>query len=92
MGLIFLFFAAICPRVTLAFCWLFGAIPANDTPLLVDLMGAIFMPRLLVAWWLWEGGHHPLLVAIFVLLELVELGRVTLPRGKHRPRPEFEPY
>lgn len=42
MGSLFLFFAFFFPRLTLLLVWLFGTMPANGTPFLADLLGAIF--------------------------------------------------
>jgi hypothetical protein len=68
----FIFFAAFFPRWTLLLVWLFGTMPANDTPFAVDVLCALLAPRLLVAWWMFCMDMHPLLIAVFVLLELSE--------------------
>ena len=83
MGACFLAGAAFFPRLTLLLFWVASAIPANQTPFLVDVLCAFFCPRLLVAWWLYEAGQHPLLVAVFVILELAEKfsSRVTVRRS-----------
>lgn len=72
MSTLFLFFAAFFPRLTLLVCYVFGAIPNNDTPLGVDFLCALFVPRLLIAWWAHAAGMHPLVVVIFVLIEACE--------------------
>ena len=68
----FLIGAAFFPRWTLFLCWLMHAIPDNTTPFLIDIAGAIFAPRLLIAYWLFAGGYSYWLVAIFVILGLFE--------------------
>ena len=73
MGSLFLFFAFFFPRATLLLTWLFGTIPANDTPFVVDVIGAIFAPRLLVAWWAYCLNLHPLLIILFVIGGVFEL-------------------
>lgn len=47
--------------------------PVNPTSFTVDVVGALFAPRLLIADWLYEGGYHPLLVAIFVVLQILAM-------------------
>lgn len=71
MGACFLFSAAVFPRLTLLAAWCVSAMPANPTPLWLDALCAIFVPRALIAWWLYEAGAHPLLVGLFVLLEVM---------------------
>lgn len=73
MSSVFLFFVFFFPRLTLLLVWLFGTIPANDTSFVLDVIGAIFAPRLLVGWWLYVAGAHPLLIILFVLAGLSEL-------------------
>jgi len=74
MTSIFIGLSLFFPRLTLLFYWLENNIPANDTPLIVDLIGAIFAPHLLVAWWMYVLGLHPLLIGFFVIAGLLELG------------------
>ena len=80
----FLVSAAFFPRTTLLIWWIIGAIPINHTPFIVDLICAILFPRGLVAWWLYEAGYHPLLVAVFVILEILETfgGSVSISSSK----------
>lgn len=71
----FVLFSLFLPRTTLLFCWVFGAIPANDTPFFLDLLGALIAPRLLVAAWLWDDPAWGLGWAlVFVLASLVAGG------------------
>lgn len=72
MSTLFLFCAAFFPRLTLLVCYLFAGLPLNSTPFGVDLLCAFFCPRLLVAWWAFESGQHPLVVGLFCFLELAE--------------------
>lgn len=72
MSTCFLLSSAFFTRITLLVCWLFGALPENHTPLGVDVLAAIFVPRLLIAWWAYEAHMHPLIIAVFVLLEVME--------------------
>jgi len=71
----FIVFALFFPRLTLLICWLTSALPTNSTPFFVDILLAIFAPRFLVAFWLYEAGAHPLLIALFILFGLGEMGR-----------------
>lgn len=68
----FLFFSAFFPRWTLFLVWLVGAMPANSTPFIVDVLCAWFCPRGLIAYWLYEAGGHPLLIGLFAFLQLCE--------------------
>lgn len=72
MSNLFLFFALLFPRPTLLLAWLFGIMPANGTPFLADLLGAIFAPRFLIAWWLYEAQAHPFLIGLFVVFGILE--------------------
>lgn len=63
----FLFFTFGMPRTTLFLYYFFLEIPHNETPFALDLIGAIFAPHLLVAYWLYEANYHPLLVVLFVI-------------------------
>ena len=58
------------PRLTLLLCWLTHAMPTNTTPFLIDIIGVLFAPRLLIAYWLFAGGYSYWLVAIFTILGL----------------------
>lgn len=69
----FLFCSFLFPRLTLLVCALFGMMPANDTPLVADVIAFFVAPRLLIAWWLYEAGAHPLLVVLFAVGGLTEL-------------------
>jgi hypothetical protein len=69
----FLVAAFFFPRLTLITCWILGAMPANDTPLAADIIAAIVAPRLLIAWWVYVSGGHPVLVAFFAFGGLIEL-------------------
>jgi len=73
MGTIFLLLAFFFPRLTLVGAWLLGDIPPNATPFVADVLATIVAPRLLVAFWLYDGGYHPLLVLIFGVGGLAEL-------------------
>ena len=68
IGLSFLF-----PRLTLFFCWLAAAIPMNDTPFVLDVLCAIFAPRLLIAYWMYALGLHPLFIILFAVFGLAEI-------------------
>jgi len=72
LSTLFLFSSAFFARTTLLVCWLFGALPVNHTPFAVDVLAAVFAPRLLIAWWAYEAHMHPLVVVVFAALELFE--------------------
>ena len=69
---LFLLFSFFFPRFTLVVVWLLGAMPANQTPFIADVLAAIFAPRFLIAWWLYEAQAHPLLIGLFVLAGIWE--------------------
>ena len=73
MSTFFLVCALFFPRLTLLITWLFGNMPANDTPLAADVIGAIFVPRFLIAWWAYNLNEHTAWVVLFVLFGIVEL-------------------
>jgi len=64
------------------FLWVFSAIPANSTPFIVDMLCAIFFPRGLIAYWLYEMEAHPLLIAVFIILEVSETLSTIIKRRK----------
>lgn len=63
------------PRITLVVAWYLEMMPANSTPFVLDVIAALFAPRLLIAWWLYEANAHPLLVGLFVLAGIWEYMR-----------------
>lgn len=70
MGAAFLVMALLFPRLTLLYCWLFDHMPANTTPFGADLIGAIFAPRLLVGYWTYDAGVHPIWTVLYVVFFL----------------------
>ncbi len=70
---LFIFCSFFFPRITLFVCWLCSTIPINDTPFALDLLAFIVAPRLLIAWWMFILGMHPLLIMLFVLFGVLEL-------------------
>lgn len=72
MSSAFLFFAALFPRLTLLVCWVSGVMPANHTPFIADVLGAIVAPRLLIAVWAYEAGMHPIIPILFAAMQVME--------------------
>lgn len=78
------------PRLTLFICWVIGAIPSNDTPFALDVIGGIIAPRALIAWWAYQDpGTHPLWAVLFAALQVIEWLRApqqvnTVARGGSR--------
>lgn len=70
----FLVCSLLAPRLTLAVCYGFGWMPANDTPLPVDVLAWMFAPRLLCAWWAHHTvGVHPIWPALSVVCFVLAL-------------------
>jgi hypothetical protein len=65
-----IFFAATLffPRLFLAIFYCAGFMPANDTPLVMDIVLALIAPRILLAWWAYGLGAHPLMVGSYLFL------------------------
>lgn len=82
---LFLILGLIFPRLTLFVCWLTGSIPANTTPFALDVIGALFLPRFLIAVWAYEAHVHIGWVVAYVVLGLAELlgggGKVATTRS-----------
>lgn len=70
----FLVFSLLFPRLTLLWCYLTSGIPINSTPVAVDVVGSIFVPRFLIAFWTYEAHTHIAWTLLFVLFGLAELG------------------
>jgi hypothetical protein len=68
-----LFFGLFFPRITLALCFINNQVPINSTPFILDCIGSLFFPRLLIAFWAFELGEHPLWIAIYLIFGLLEL-------------------
>lgn len=66
MSAFFLIFALFLPRFALLGFYLFGTMPPNDTSFALDVAGSVFAPRLLIAWWTYANGEHPLWTVLFV--------------------------
>lgn len=71
----FLVCAVFFPRLTLFFCYVTGNVPFNTTPFAVDVIGSLFLPRLLIAAWIYDSHKdvHWAWMAILVALTLVEV-------------------
>ena len=41
--------------------------PVNDTPFWVDVLGSIFAPRFLIAYWTYTNHLHPFVTFLFIL-------------------------
>jgi hypothetical protein len=67
----FLVPALFLPRTTLLLCWFLGELPLNSTPFWADFCAALLFPRLLIAYWAWESGAHPIWALIFMGAEVV---------------------
>jgi hypothetical protein len=76
MTTMFLVLSLFFPRLTLLCYWLFGDMPPNSTPFIADVLGAVFVPNLLVAYWAWESKVHFMWVVVHVVFAL------TRPRGE----------
>lgn len=50
----FLVFSLLLPRPTLLICWLFGVLPYNTTPFIIDVFTSIFVPRVLILVWIYD--------------------------------------
>jgi hypothetical protein len=70
----FLVLGLLFPRLTLVIAWILGGIPVNDTPLLADALGTVFVPRFLIAFWAYNAQVHPIWVILYVVLGLAEIG------------------
>ena len=78
MSNLFLLLCLFFPRLTLLSTHLFGTMPANDTPYAIDVLMAIFFPRVLVAYWGQELGIHIgwiFMLVVFAVLEKAGSGR-----------------
>jgi hypothetical protein len=66
----------IFPRLTLLICSMSLTLPLGVsvlTPLVADILGAIFIPRLLIAFWAFMLGLNPFIVALFGIFGVLEL-------------------
>lgn len=54
IGVWFLLLGLFFPRFTLFFWWITGNLPYNVMPLIVDVIGAIFVPRLLIMAYIYD--------------------------------------
>ena len=71
IGIWFLLISLFLPRFTLFFWWVTGNLPFNTTPLLADVICAVFLPRVLVLVYIYQNmGMGPWfyihLVALFI--------------------------
>lgn len=62
------------PRTTLFLTWLFGNIPANDTPFGLDVLLTLICPRGLIAYWAYDLNLHVLWIILFIVGALLEIG------------------
>lgn len=85
MSNMFLGFGLLFPRLTLLVGYFLTGLPPNDTPFAVDVLAAIVAPRLLLAWWAYAAGYHPLVAAIFVLIDLRSVATFARPRTPTAP-------
>lgn len=80
----FYFVGTFFPRLTLLVYYMLDLIPSNDVPLVLDLIMAIFLPRLLLAYYGYLHDIHPLWIALFVLLQVFESYRGVQQRQQQR--------
>jgi len=50
---VFLFFSLFFPRISLLLAYMAGGMPSNDVPLFIDVVSALFIPRLLIIYYIW---------------------------------------
>ena len=56
----FLFFSLFFPRICLFFAWIGGNLPHNNTPFIVDFLCSIFVPRILIMFYIVDNlGFGP---------------------------------
>ena len=55
IGIWFLLLSLFTPRIVLLFWWATHNLPYNDTPFLADLLGSIFLPRILVMVYIYQN-------------------------------------
>lgn len=81
----FLIVCLFFPRLGLLAYALNNAIPANDTPLLVDVAGALIAPRLLIAVWCFASGQ-PEWGVIYVFASIVVSSGTASTRADRKQR------
>jgi hypothetical protein len=54
LGLLFLLAGLFLPRFTLFVAWLLGAYPVNPLPDLINFIGWLFVPRFLIAFYIYS--------------------------------------
>lgn len=81
----FLVFGLFVPRLTLLWTYCFGNMPVNSTPFALDVVGAILVPRFLIAYWTYENHVHVMWTIMYVVLGLAELSArpgINIPESK----------
>ncbi len=73
MTTLFLICGLILPRLTLLAAFMLGNIPPNSVPFVLDVVGAIFIPRFLLAFYAYESGQHIGWVAAYIIFGIFEL-------------------
>ena len=88
----FYFVGTFFPRITLFVFYMLGMIPSNDVPLVLDLIMAIFLPRLLLAYYGYLHDLHPLWIALLVLLQAYESFRGVRQQSQRAARLKYADY
>jgi len=73
MSSIFILMSAFFTRLTLILYFSMGIIPKHDTPIIADVLGFLFAPKLMIAWWMYIAGMNPFLITLFIVLGLLEI-------------------
>lgn len=69
----FLIWGIFFPRFTLLLTYLFSEIPSNTVPFAVDVIGSIFVPRFLIAFYIFgQQGYSPWFF-LYIVVGLIEL-------------------
>ena len=88
----FYFVGTFFARITLFVYYMLDLIPSNDVPWVLDLIMAIFLPRLLLAYYGYLHDLHPFWITLLVLLQAYETFRIVQQQSQRAARRKYADY
>ena len=77
MSFLYLLSSWIFPRGTLFVSWLFFSLPYNTTPFWLEILGFLFLPRDLIAYWAYQLDESFVWIALLLWAEYKEKEQST---------------
>lgn len=79
----FLVFGLIFPRLTLLYCWFgYNTIPLNNVPFFFDVIGAVVVPRFLIAIYIYQNMGNCVWMWVYIITGILTSASITTKKNK----------